>query len=92
MVRPGGEVGIKAGKRKLNWEEPNGEELGCVKAFSNQHQGQTESCCPAREGEMPEDSLSGPFRDSHFQLMAIHDVTLEHKTTMTGHLPMPALP
>lgn len=46
----------------------------------------------------PRDSLSGSFRDPHFQLVVVHDVTLRSKTTrlslflLETPCPPPALP
>jgi hypothetical protein len=92
---------MKVGKRNLNCEEPQvAEELGCVGgrggAFKNHEtpgqsaprsdQGQTQRAAThPRTEKTSEDSLSGPFRDPYFQLMAVHSVTLEHRKTRPGH-------
>lgn len=57
----------------------------------HQHQGQTKvrdrerAATHPRSEKTSEDSLSGPFGDPYFQLMAVHNVTLEHRMTRPGH-------
>lgn len=61
-----------------------GWNLRTIRHQDNQHQGQRAVPHPRTE-KASEDSLSGPFGDPHLQLMAVHNVTLEHKMTRPGH-------
>lgn len=57
--------------------------MGHVKGLGHQHR--AEGTTPGQSKDWgcgsTEDSLGGSFRDPHFQLMAVHDVTLRDKTT-----------